>query len=243
MTTLFGLLYTSESTRLIPPNKPRIITFVDGSNLNTSCISFEHYGSLFGTKGQIVGLPSYVPQGYALQCIRVGGPNPAEEDSVAFYYYKDDKEFQSRFLPKIEKEAESYPFASTWTAEFNQAGGILVFRSIEYIEPDDPRYNDKVKHVEIERATGDPRNQCPLPEYTHGNCNVDLQGDYPPIKFANGNPIGSTFGYDQSRNRVNGLLMYMDHNWLVYILGTNSDELFKMSKTINEIDKMKANTS
>jgi len=203
----------------------------------------ENYKSLFDiSKGPIVGLPTYVPQGYSLQCISVSGANPSEEDAVSFYYFKDDKEFQSRFLPKIEyeNETDSYPMYAKWFPEFYNAGGIVITRSIEYIDEHDPRYNDKLKHFEIERATGDPRNNCALIEYTRGDCTVDLQGVYPPVELANGNPIHPTF-VQQSGDRTDGMLMYMDHNWLVYLIGNNDPELFKMAETIHQIGDTEMN--
>ncbi len=218
---LFALLYISESTQSISPNKPRIVHVVN-SNLSSSCLSVEHYESLFSTKGPIFGLPSYVPQGYALQCINVSGPNPSDEDAVSLYYFKDDKEFQSRFLPKIEKETNGRAIYAKWISEFYDAGGILVYRGIEYFGQDDPRYNDKLKHAEYERTM-----------------NFDGGSEHPLMKFADGNPVLiSEFGQDQSGKDVNWLFLYMDNNWFIRIIGTSdSDELFKMAETIHETSK------
>lgn len=233
---LFALLYVSGSTQSISPNEPRIVQTESNSNLSSSCISVDHYESLFETDAPMLGLPSYLPNGYALQCINVSGPNPSEEDAVSFYYFKDDSEFQSKFLPKIERnETEYHPMYAKWISEYYDAGGIVITRSLEYIEEDDPRYNDKLKHAEIERAIGDPLNECSLPEFTRGNCEPPAV-ENPPIKFADGNPVVLTNGIDRnSGNSVNSLLMYLDHNWLVWIVGpSDSDELFSIAESIHQ---------
>lgn len=247
--SLFALLYVSQYTQSISPNRPRVVhTNIDDSSLSSSCLSLEYYESLFDTKkGPVVGLPSYVPQGYALQCINVSGPIVSEEDFVSFYYSKKDQEFKSKILPKIEKEPAGHPMYDTsWFPEFYDLGGIVITRSIEYIDESDPRYNDKVKHFEIERAMSDPLSDCSLPGFANGSCELldcsatdysngtcDLQGDFPPTELVNGNPLTQTF-VEERGSRVEGVLMYMDRNWLVYIIGSPAtEELVKIAETID----------
>src|SRR5574341_236870 len=231
MAALFGLLSISDATETVSPNSPRIVPSPAGPSLSLSCLGPEQYETLSGTNGVMLGLPSYVPEGYSLECINMRGPTLPDLSSVSLYYYKDDEDFRSRFLPKIEEGTEN-PLTAKWTSEFTEAGGILIFQSVEYIEENDPRYNDKVKHFEIDKALGDPLNECPINVFINANC--EFQAEYPPIEFANGNPIAPTFTIHDG-GKMNGLLMYMDNNWLVYIFGiVESDELFKIAETIRQ---------
>ena|GEM_PF-6708404 len=246
MSVLFALLYFSETTQSLSPNSPRIVhTISNNSNLSSLCLSIQNYESLFESgNGPMFGLPTYIPQGYALQCINVSGTDLSEDDRVSFYYFNDNQEFQSRFLPKIENGTIGHPMYEKEFPKFSDAGGIVITRSVEAIAQDDPRYNDKLKHIQIERAVADPRNDCSLPAYTRGECDVDLERDYPPIEFANGNPIVPTLSQQSEDGRFDGLLMFMDYNWLVSIVGTpDSDELFKMAETIHQISTTETGTS
>lgn len=144
-----------------------------------------------------------------MQCINLNvyGPNIPEDHAVSFYYFKDDQGFRSKFLPEIENGIETHPMYAEWFSEFYKEGGIVITKSTEYIEEYDPRYTDKIKHFEIERGTGDPQNECPLSEFTPGECEIDAE--YPLVLLANGNPIGPTF-VQQRGTRVDGMVMYLD---------------------------------
>jgi hypothetical protein len=246
MSVLFALLYFSETTQSLSPNNPKIVHAVSSdSSLSSLCLSVQNYESLFESdNGPMLTLPSYLPQGYTLQCINVSGSDLSEDDRVSFYYFKDDQEFQTRFLPRIENGTIGHPMYEKEFPKFSDAGGIVITRSVEAIAQDDPRYNDKLKHIQVERAVADPRNDCSLPAYTRGECDVDLERDYPPIEFANGNPIVPTLSQQSEDGRFDGLLMFMDYNWLVSIIGTpDSDELFKMAETIHQISTTETGTS